>query len=600
VGLASAVACGTAAATPSDATGYCAVANTLYQTDPAAAKAALVQAALIDPAAPCIKRVQAELAPPSSDVMKDIEDWIAHWTKLLGALAVAGLAGVLVIGSAFGLATRLLVVRRAVRRVPLVGRLLQPRVSLGTFADGGGGADPLPAGVQALVDNALQRLTSADRSVRLGRSSGTDSASDTIGRLGDLAPQFKALAAIVGFVARISALPVYTVNGTLQGDAGAGLGLTLTLDRGRHAADAARLVRKKKREKVEATYQVLALVAAGWIDYAIRKDARLDFDFVASPRSIGYFRAGVVLQSLGREDDAMRAYDEALRIDGTNVGALVNLARLYEGDPARRAQAPAMLQAALEEIPAPGLFDEAHVQLNPVWYQAMYSLAAHHANEALRTGSAAAAGDARRCAFELADAAAQALLELGYRRGRRLEWLPRALTLRRHRVLADLLHRTVEPGAIMILANFAPEGDGYTPRMEQLMDNGRRTSLRALLELAAGSDVAAGAAARALVRGYVVARKGLSPRARFNVVCYYATPRRPDLQNFGCALQQLRRALADAPVEPPQDERRMLARATWQDESLVELRAVCSRELEQLTAPYRTPPPVAARFRPER
>ena len=256
-------------------------------------------------------------------------------------------------------------------------------------------------GIQALVDNALQRLTTADKTVRLGRSSGTDSVSDTIARLGDLAPQFKAVASIVAFVVRVARLPIYTVNGTLQPNGETGLGLTLTLDRGRHAADATTLWREPGEDKPEAVFQQIATVAAGWIDYAARKDEGLAFDFVASPRSIGFFRAGVVMQELGRVDEACDLYDEALRIDGTNVGALVNLARIYESKTLLREQAVTMLEAALEAVvptdhEPPDAVTHARYMLNPVWYQAMYSLSAHYTNAAVRTHAPADATQARK------------------------------------------------------------------------------------------------------------------------------------------------------------------------------------------------------------
>src|SRR5581483_5968490 len=94
--------------------------------------------------------------------------------------------------------------------------------------------------------------------------------------------------------------------------------------------------------------------------------------------------------------------------------------------------------------------------LNPVWYQAMYSLTAHYANAAARTQAPDDQHRARELALELADSAALTLRRMGYRNGRRLEWMPRRPTVHRHRDLAKLLFGIVEPGAAVILATFAP------------------------------------------------------------------------------------------------------------------------------------------------
>jgi len=423
--------------------------------------------------------------------------------------------------------------------------------------------------------------------------------SDTIARLGDLAPQFKALAAIVAFVVQIARLPIYTVNGTLQPDGGSGFGLTLTLDRGRRAADATTLWHTKGDETVDAVFQRLATVAAGWIDYAARIDEGLAFDFVASPKSIAYFRAGVVMKELGRDDDACRLYDQALRLDATNIGALVNLARIYEHKSLLRDEAVTMLEAAIAAVvpidrELPDKETNGRFVLNPVWYQAMYSLTAHYANEALRTGSARATDRARKLALELADSAALTMIRLGYRSGLRLQHLPWPPTVHRHRDLAKLLHGNIEPGAIAILATFAPPAPrDFEAGDVHLMYSGSRTSLRKLLPRAVRSGPRAGSAARALVRGYIVARAGVSPRARFNLTCYYATPAH---KSYRRALNALVTALDEAAVAAPQKDRRLLAGYLWDDDSLQAFRKAYHGKLEHLTAPYHGADEVVALF----
>ena len=88
-------------------------------------------------------------------------------------------------------------------------------------------------------------------------------------------------------------------------------------------------------------------------------------------------------------------------------------------------------------------------------------------------------------------------------------------------------------------------------------------------------------------------RKRLSPRARFNVTCYYATAPHRD---FARALKQLATAIDDAPVDPPQKDRRLLAGFVWHDESLEHLRVAHHADLELLTAPYYALDSIAALF----
>src|SRR5579872_4667064 len=125
------ICCAAAAATPTTAAGYCAAGRALVRVDPAAAKAALVQAALLDPNARCIGKVQAKLAaPPPQTWDETVESAIARWTAFAGALAGAVLAAIFVVAVAFGLATHSQRVRRVLRGIPLVRRLMQPRISL--------------------------------------------------------------------------------------------------------------------------------------------------------------------------------------------------------------------------------------------------------------------------------------------------------------------------------------------------------------------------------------------------------------------------------------------------------------------------------------
>src|SRR5207249_331381 len=172
----------------------------------------------------------------------------------------------------------------------------------------------------------LRALTfgGAPGTARVDVSTGAEGIGDTIARLGDAAPQFKALAAVFGFLSHAAALPRYRLRGTMQADAGSGLGVTLTLDRRTRSAGGTNLLRSRPATDPSGaeTFQMLALVTAGWAEAAVRHDEHLGkFEFEAKEKSYAYLRAGAVYQYLQQPDLAVEAYESAIADDGTNIGA---------------------------------------------------------------------------------------------------------------------------------------------------------------------------------------------------------------------------------------------------------------------------------------
>ncbi|HEY4412492.1 MAG TPA: hypothetical protein VGN06_05795, partial [Gaiellaceae bacterium] len=294
-------------------------------------------------------------------------------------------------------------------------------------------------------------------------------------------------------------------------------------------------------------FQQLASVAAGWIDYAVRKDEGLRFDFVASPRSIAYFRAGMYLQSLaigGDDTAALKAYAQAIEEDGTNVGALINLGRAWDGD-GKHDEAELLLKRALAAIAAeprertkPDEPYEAPVRFNPIWYQAMYSLAAFYANKFERSKQEEQLDENAQVCVVLYSEAIIAMATETLRKRK----------LGRDRELAKQLKTTVVPGVQAMLAGVTPGSEGLVAAL--------------------------------------AARTDLTYRARFNIVCYYAVQ-----GNFPEALRQFACAIEHEPFPPPQTERRLLAVFAWKDPWLKDLRrdAGSLSELKRLTAPYISP-----------
>jgi hypothetical protein len=326
-----------AGATPTVAH-LCSEAARLASVDPDAAKAAIAQAAALAPSKECTAAVDA--LAPAHPTMQSIEDFITAWGKVIGAVVGAALLVLALLAAAFSLATHSSRIRRGLRRVWFVGRFFQPSVSVGTIDDSA--ATGHGVAVSGLIGLALRRLSSDGGGVTLDVITGAESFGDSVAKLGDVAPQFKALGAILGFITDTAAWPRYQLSGALEPDAGQGLGLTLALDKKQSAIDGTLLTREPLNGSASASaaaLEMLAMVAAGWAEYAIRwtdvkkpADVEKVFDYNAKPRSYAYLRAGSVLEFLGHKADAIQAYRQAVREDGTNAGALANLGRLVGRD----------------------------------------------------------------------------------------------------------------------------------------------------------------------------------------------------------------------------------------------------------------------------
>jgi hypothetical protein len=341
-----AVSCCAAGATPRYATGYCALAHTLAPSDPAAAKAALVKAGLINSHNPCIEKVQGELKPPPPSWRKTVEDTISDWSTFFGSLALPALFALLIAGALLALTTYSPRVRRLGRRTPGLRRWFSARVALDTLDDAG--ATGFGPGTGALIANALDRLTrlgAQSGEYTIDRASGVESAADSVAVLADISPRFKALGSVLTFLGRAAALPRYKLAGALQGAGGLGSGLTLALTRRAQTVDGATFWRADPT--TADAFQHLAIVAAGWIDFAVRRQEGFDdLAFDTSGVSFAHFRAGVAYELLERPEDAKTAYLQALSKDPTNVGALMNLGRIYDRA-GRPDEAETMLTAAL-------------------------------------------------------------------------------------------------------------------------------------------------------------------------------------------------------------------------------------------------------------
>jgi hypothetical protein len=338
----------------------------LLKTDPAAAKKVL-EGLLVAKPDSCARELLLNLAkkePAHSkkEARTRVEDAIATWSKFLAILTIPVLAALALAALLLSAATRSRRLRSQLRRLPGLRGWLRPRIAVGSFGD------PLiPAlgeGTSALLSAALSRMHGepGQGDYNLDLSSGTEKAGATVALLGDVAPQFKAFAAILGFATRAAVLPRYKLTGSLHAPSGRGDAVTLAVSRS--ASDVASTtlwrqrpppVRKRARPASTAltddarvdAFQQLALVAAGWADFIVRSsEAVLDVEWETTAPSFAFFRLGVGYELDGSDDLARSAYEVSLRIDATNVGALVNLGRLYERQ-RQHVKAQRLLEAAL-------------------------------------------------------------------------------------------------------------------------------------------------------------------------------------------------------------------------------------------------------------
>lgn len=310
---------------------------------------------------------------------------VGRLTKLLSLAAVVGLIAAAVLGGVFVLLTYVGPIRRLLRRIPVVGRAFRPRLSVGTFVDGGA-TSGVGAAVAPLVRQylyVLARQQTNDPDYTLDRLTATEDRIAAVGRLGDLAPQFKALSALLTAVPALARLPRYALGGSLQAaPAGRSGGITAILDQ-QHAQGAGVTLWSRDAQTDAGTYQALAAGAAAWADFEIREIARYErTHLVRTASSFAYLQMGLQLEFDQQRAAARLAYLSALASDPANAAALTNIALLDASD-SRFALAVRWLQLAQRAIrekhdPAlPGYLRR------PEWYLASYQLAAQIAHEGI-------------------------------------------------------------------------------------------------------------------------------------------------------------------------------------------------------------------------
>lgn len=336
---------------------------------------------------------------------------------------------------------------------------------------------------------------------------------------------------------------------------------------------------------VADTNRVLAVAAAGWIehhgvDQTPGPSAREVF-YSGDARSWGLFRAGAELQRMSCLSDAANAYEQALALDGENVGALVDLAHLRRREEHFRG-AMELVDRALELIQERNTKYGRSNENDPDWYRACivrstvqmtwassedpwkppklsadaYDAARMTASAALRAGDELStppgwlgpqASELKTFLYE-GPVAPGALV--GVSRPRRARELRRARGAEALVEFQTLLATTFEPGALLLVAGTGPNASGEPPAVDAFVPDldaaGRREWIRMKLDNGALARVAPDP-----LVGDVTSRPVLSPRVEYNVACYYSrTAQAAAADQLEEALNFLRRSISrTAPLE---------------------------------------------------
>jgi tetratricopeptide (TPR) repeat protein len=283
--------------------------------------------------------------------------------------------------------------------------------------------------------------------------SGQAGVATALSDLGDISGETKAAVAVVNFLTALLPRRRFVLAGELQpaGTEGPGISLELSRQTGFEALItfwAGPL--GVGRAAAADVYRSLAVASAAWVDHWMAKTIGGDDLLTHDPQSWSFFRCGVDAQRLGDEERARVLYDQALVMDGTNVGAMANLGIIYR----RRNEyqdAQRNLRHALKATEDPKVAPKLEARLNPDWYRIRYQLAALYTNWAAGTPAGPQRdGRASQAVGEATELARQVLQMIskppspGIR-----ESVPAGFV---NETLQPFLEGTIEPSALVLVA----------------------------------------------------------------------------------------------------------------------------------------------------
>jgi tetratricopeptide (TPR) repeat protein len=545
--LALAVPAGAAPPSPTCRSG----AALLAAGEKAQAEKIFVQVLQAHPAAVCASDALKKINAPSGTSFGDVADDVANWIPKLLILLLAAVAAVFVGAIVLG---RIGVIRRLMLRIPYVGDLVAPRLSIAAFDDSCLGdtakvGEALAARTKAWYQHYRQALDdTSGYDLDYGSSSeafadivsGTSGFEDAIDKAKDISDQSKTVAALLGVLYALLPIRKISIAAVLDTGTTNAVSATLTLQDGNRQAAAATLSASASASPTLVEYSRLARPSALWIHYEtarLRTTEELGPDAAAS---FAFLREGLDRQFEGKVDLAKLAYERALRIDPKNWAARLNLAQLKRRTPAEIPAAIELVRGTLSEMRQRNVKDSNYFRLS-------YFLAAVQLNEALRRSdptyleaSLEAARDTVSDAFALDD-------EYAERARRRRSWLRwwRGLRADEERLLR-FVRTTVLPTTELVQAGaLAERGESDREFADSIVDRIR-------------ADAADG---------------DFSYRVYYNLACYSASKARR-LQDHGvageyrAAVEAAFAELETALVRAVGDRRQALIRIAGEDASL--------------------------------
>jgi hypothetical protein len=225
-------------------------------------------------------------------------------------------------------------------QVPLLGRLLSPRLSL-TIDDAAAGGKigiPMEARIreclQSFRDQALSAGEDDEYELDSGRSGEAfsivvaeeSSLRNAIAKAREVNERSKAVAAVFDVIYALLPIQRLTLSGVLDPPAVTAASATLTLDDDARLAAATTLSSVLPAKPSAADYLSLSAPAAVWIQYEVVRILKPDEVEANAGESNAALRQGLERRLAGDEVGARLAYGRAVGLDSRNWAAHVNLA----------------------------------------------------------------------------------------------------------------------------------------------------------------------------------------------------------------------------------------------------------------------------------
>jgi tetratricopeptide (TPR) repeat protein len=386
----------------------------------------------------------------------------------------------------------------------------------------------------------------------VGLVSGQAGIASSLNAMGDISRETKTAVALVNALLALLPRRRFVLTGDLlpTGTEGPGISLELHRQDGVDAVISFRATPLQLPAEEEAhVYERLAVASAAWVDHHMASAVDAENLLSRDPRSWAFFRCGVECQQQGDSDRARALYEQALVMDGENVGALANLG-IMERRANHYGDAKRLLNRALKALSEEESYPRLPHQYNPDWYRIKYQLVALYSNRAAETQDGLRKQkllkDTAEQARELATKTSQTLEELSNPQGH--EHAPVGFL---EETVKPFLEGTIEPSALVVLADTAALSDGASRPAN------RPTRAEVLNALEAEPIDPA------TLIAFVEMGPNRPPGVLFDLACFYS-----NAGDFRRATKRLVRALRDT----PRTQREGLVDGVQSDPTLAALR----------------------------